>query len=137
MEKKCSFVGIGGISCGENRGLREICNLFDCQEDIKSQLATCHLSKSNLGESQLIALRAGMFHLSENQYKKMTICPSHRHNLGRFWRPLRSCQYPIHSGPVRKCAGRDVFNVSLSEAVFTLYGKLVQLGSRKYCLNIP
>ena len=50
MEKNCSFVGIGGISCGESCGFQEMCNLFDCQEDIKSQLATCHLSKSNLRE---------------------------------------------------------------------------------------
>ena len=132
VEKNCSFVGVGGISCGESHGLLEICNLFDCQEDIKSQLATCHhLSKSNFIE--LIAFLAGMFHLTENQFKKMTICLSYRHNLGRYGRPLRSCQYPIHSGPVSKCSGRDVFNVSLSEAVFTLYGKLIQLGSHKYC----
>jgi hypothetical protein len=62
----------------------------------------------------------------------MFICPSHRHNLGRFWRPLRPCQYSLHSGPVRNCTGRDVFNVSLSKTVFTLYGKFIQIGSRKY-----
>ena len=34
--------------------------------------------------------------------------------------------------PCRKCTGRDVINVSLSKTVFTLYGKLIQIGSRKY-----
>ena len=67
-----------------------------------------------------------------NYLKTMFICPSHRHNLGRFWRPLRLCQYSLHSGPVHKCTGRDVFNVSLSKAVFTIYGKLIQVASRKY-----
>jgi hypothetical protein len=132
MEKSCSFVGVGGISCGASRGLREISCLFDCKEDMSGQLSNCHLSKSNLRESELIAIRAGMFNRTEDQFKMMSICPSHRHNLGRFWRPLRPCQYPLHSGPARKCTGRDVFNVSLSKAVFTLYGKLIQVGSRKY-----
>ena len=68
-----------------------------------------------------------MFNLTEDQFKMMFICPSHRHNLG-----LRPCQYSLNLGPVRKCTGRDVFNVSLSKAVFTLYGKLIQVGSRKY-----
>ena len=131
MEKSCSFVGVGGISCGESRGLVKISSLFDCDENMNSHLSSCHLSKSNLRENELIAIRAGMFHLDHDHFKKMSICPSHRHKLGRFWRPLRSCQYPIHSGPVRNCAGRDVFNVSLSKSVFTLYGKLIQVGSRK------
>ena len=115
MEKKCSFVGISGICCGPSRGLQDICSLHECQEDIKSQLSTCHLSKSKLSESELIAIRAGMFGLTEDQMRKITICPSHRHNLGRFWRPLRSCQYPIHSGPGRKCTGQDVFNIMCSQ----------------------
>lgn len=133
MEASCSFLGIGGVRCGESRGLQEIACLFDCKEDIKGHLSFCHLSKLNLMEYELIAFRAGMFQLKEDHFKKTFICPSHRHNLGRFWRSLRSCQYPIHSGPARKCEGRHVFNVALSEAVFTLYGKLIQVGSRKYC----
>ena len=89
MAKSCSFVGVGGISCGESRGLKEISCLFDCKEDMSVQLSNCHLSKSNLRENELIAIRAEMFNLTEEQFKMMFICPSHRHNLGRFWRPLR------------------------------------------------
>ena len=36
----------------------------------------------------------------------MHVCPKHRDQLGRFFRPLRSCQYPLHNGPARKCHGR-------------------------------
>jgi hypothetical protein len=69
MEKSCSFVGVGGISCGESRGLQEISFLFDCKEDMSGQLSNCHLSKSNLRENELIAIRAGVFNLSEDQFK--------------------------------------------------------------------
>jgi hypothetical protein len=63
--------------------------LFDCKEDMSVQLSNFHLSKSNLRDNELIAIRAEMFNLIEEQFKMMFICPSHRHNLGRFWRPLR------------------------------------------------
>jgi hypothetical protein len=76
MEKSSSFVGVGGISCGESRGLQEISCLFDCKEDMNVQLSNCHLSKSNLRENELIAIRAGMFNLTEDQFKMMFICPS-------------------------------------------------------------
>ena len=132
MEKSCSFVGVGGIACGESRGLVKISSLFDCNENLQSHLSSCHLSKSNLRENELIATRTGMFHLDQDNFRNMSICPSHCHNLGRFWRPLRLCQYPIHSGPARNCTGRDVFNMLLSKSVLTLYGKLIQVGSRKY-----
>ena len=66
MEKSCSFVGVSGISCGESRGLQEISFLFDCKEDMSVQLSNCHLSKSNLRENELIAIRAGMFNLTED-----------------------------------------------------------------------
>jgi hypothetical protein len=135
MEVSCSFVGVGGIFCSESCGLQEIGCLRDYKEDIKNHLHSCHLSKLDLKEYELIAIRAGMFHLNEDHFKNMFICPSHRHNLGQFWRSLRTCQYPIHSGPTRKCEGRHVFNVELSEAVFTLYGKLIQVRSRKYCVR--
>ena len=103
MEKNCSFIAVGGISC-ESRSVVKISNLFDYNENMQSHLSSCHLWKSNLKENELIAIRAGMFHLGQDNFKKISICPSHRHNLGRFWRPLRSCQYPIHSGPARSCA---------------------------------
>ena len=73
MEKSNSFVGVGGISCGASRGLREISCLFDCKEDMSGQLSNCHLSKSNLRESEFIAIRAGMFNRTEDQLKIVVI----------------------------------------------------------------
>ena len=76
MEKSCSFVGVGGISCGASRGLREISCLFDCKEDMSGQLSNCHLSKSNLRESEFIAIRAGMFNRTEDQLKIVDVIPT-------------------------------------------------------------
>lgn len=132
MDGKCSLSGLGGICCGENRGMTNIVNLNECQQNIQVHLSSCHISKSNLKEYELLLLRAGLFNVTEEQSKNITVCPNHRNNLGRFWRPLRSCQYPEHSGPIRQCKGRDVFNVQLSQTVFKIYGKLVQIGSREY-----
>jgi hypothetical protein len=131
MDKNCLLFGLGSICCGENRGASNLVNLNECQQDVEVHLSSCHLSRSNLKEHELILLRAGLFHVTGEQLNNMNICPSHRNKLGKFWRPLRSCQYPEHCGPSRQCKGRDVINVQLSEAVFKLYGKLVQVGSRK------
>ena len=72
MEKNCSFFGVGGILCGESRNSLKISSLFDCNENIQSHLSSCHLSKSNLKENELIAIRAGMFHLDQDNFKKMS-----------------------------------------------------------------
>ena len=110
----CSLFGLGAISCGGDRGASNAVNLNECQHDIKVHLSRCHLSRSNLKEYQLILFRAGLFHVTEEQIENMNICPNHRNKLGRFWGPLRSCQYPQHCGPVRQlCNGGDVFNVQL------------------------
>jgi hypothetical protein len=78
MEKSCSFVGVGGISCGASRGLRESSCLFDCKEDMSGQLSNCHLSKSNSRESEFIAIRAGMFNRTEDQLKIVDVIPTDR-----------------------------------------------------------
>lgn len=132
MEKTCSFFGLGSISCGESRGVDEVVKISSCINDVNSHLATCHLSKSGLSESQLILARSGLFDISPEQIESMTVCASHRHKLGRFWRPLRSCQYPAHSGPAHQYKSRKVFNLQLAMEVQKLFGCLVQIGSRKY-----
>ena len=131
METVCSFSGIAKIECGESRHQTEVLNLVDCCSDISTHLASCHLSKSDLKEYELILARSGRFGFSDEQIRMMQICPSHRHNLGRYWRPLRSCRYPLHQGPVRACKGRHVFSVQLSVEVLSLHGVLIQVGSRK------
>lgn len=135
MDTTCSLSERVGISCGESRGVIEVQSLLDCQSDISGHLASCHLSKSDLKEYELILVRAGLFHLPIEQVQCMTICQKHRNNLGKFWRPLKSCQYPKHSGAARECKGRHVFNSQLSEDVLKFNGKLVQVGSRKFSLG--
>ena len=117
MSKNCSFVGFGRSSCGESRGVEEVVILGDCQANIESHLSSCHLSKTKLKESELIAARAGVFNPTEEQLQSMTVCRSHRNALGRFWRGARSCQYPLHSARSSKCSGRDVFNLALAKTV--------------------
>ena len=67
-------------------------HLTDCNDDIGGHLVNCHLSAESLTEA------AGLFSVTESQIEKMSICARHRHSLGRFWRPPRSCQYLDHKG---------------------------------------
>ena len=128
MEGICSFSGKAGISCGESRGVNKVENLLQCVGDIKTHLESCHLSKTNLKEYELILLRAGLFSLSTEQISSMTVCCKHRNSLGKFWRPLKACQYPMHAGSTRECKGRHVINPQMSEDIMKLYDKLVQAG---------
>ena len=132
MERKCSLAGIGNFACGESRGKNQLINVIECNEDIQNHLRSCHLARLNISERELILARAGHFNPTEQQMANMHVCSKHRDQLGRFFRPLRSCQYPLHNGPTRKCHGRDVISLKLSQECLTLYGSLVQLGSCKY-----
>lgn len=128
----CCLSGItASISCGECRGVNEVWRLLDCTEDTTSHLASCGLSNLHLTESQLILTRAGLFDIPVEQQQSMYICASHRFKLGRYWRALRSCQYPTHQGRVRRCQGRSVFNIQTAKEVKLLYGTTVSIGSRK------
>ena len=136
MEKSCSFSGFGNIFCGEVNGHadHEVRELMDCQADISGHLASCGLSKLEITEAQLILFRAGRFGVSDEQQKYMQICSTHRSKLGRRWRPLRSCQYPGHTGAAQKYKKPRVINLQMSREVQDLYGILVQIGSRKYSI---
>ena len=95
---KCSFFGVGKIECGESRGKEQVVLLKECNSDISNHLRSCHLSRAKVTEYGLILARAGIFDPPEERISQMTICPKHRHNLGEYWRPLRTCQYPGHEG---------------------------------------
>ena len=92
-------------------------SLCDCNDDVSGHLAGNHLSRECLAEHQLILARAGLFHLNDDQLQCMKICPKHRHNLGRFWRPVRSCQYPIHRGRPRNIKGNRVINLQTAKEI--------------------
>ena len=138
MDNSCSFFGFGGIFCNKkdaNDSAYEIRKLLDCQDDISGHLAGCGLSKENINESKLLLLRAGRFEVSDHQQHYLFVCSAHRCSLGRKWRPLRSCQYPGHTGRSHQYKNPTVFTPCISREVLALYGSLVQIGSRKYILQ--
>ena len=58
-------------------------------------LLSCHLSKcGDVTEAELIMTRAGIRGMSATQNTRITICPRHRHSLGRFWRAPKTRQHP-------------------------------------------
>ena len=107
----------------------------ECVDDIALHLASFHLSKcSKVNENELILVRAGIRGLSEEQVAKKTICTMHRHLLGRFWRALRSCQYPGHTGKITSVTGRHV-NFHMASEISILFDKTIPVGSFLFLLH--
>ena len=120
----CSLYEILQTPCGSSR---------ECNENIPAHLASCHLSKcSEVTEAKLIMARAGTQHLSRIQLEGMTICPRHRHLLGRFWRGPRSCQYPGHTGKVTSVAGSHVITFQIADEIRLIFKEIAAVRSRKY-----
>jgi hypothetical protein len=128
----CSFSNCTKIACGSSRGLSEVVLLRECNDDIAQHLASCHLSNSKMEESELILTRAGYFNLTPIQIERMLICPNHRHGFGRYWRAPRTCRYPAHSGPKKKCKDRHVINADIAKSVQLIFNVTIEIGSRKY-----
>ena len=82
-------------------------------------------------EHDLILMRAGKFDLPTHQQESMWICPKHRYNLGGNWRPLKTCQYPLHSGARKKLKNKDVVNPRMSKNIQTIFGVTIPIGSGK------
>ena len=76
-------------------------------------------------------MRAGKFDLPTHQQESMWICPKHRYNLGGNWRPLKTCQYPLHSGARKKLKNKDVVNLQMSKNIQTIFGVTIPIGSGK------
>ena len=134
MDAKCSFSELRKSKCGDFRGSPfAVRRLLECKEDITGHLQSCHLSKlvGNVEEHDLILMRAGKFDLPTHQQECMWICPNHRYNLGRNWRPLKTCQYPLHSGARKKLKNRDVVNLQMSKNIQTSFGVTIPIGSGK------
>lgn len=129
--KLCSFQAIVKGDCGASRGLETLFLLRDCNDDIGGHLVNCHLSAEGLTETDLILARAGLFSVTESQIEIMSICARHRHSLGKFWRPPRSCQYPDHRGKSTAVGGRHVIGLKLSKEIHSLFGENAPVGSRK------
>ena len=121
-EKKCGF---SSLSKGKDNVV-----LQDCTSDISQHLANCHLPKS-LQEYEVILARAGIFRWNESFLESTIICPTHRDELGKYWRPSKSCQYPSHRGKPKRLKDTHVINVKLATEIFDLFGWTVPIGSRK------
>ena len=132
MEKSCFFRASQGSICGSSRGFEEFVKLNSCNDDISAHLSKCYLSREVVSERELILARSGFFELDETQTNEMIVCPKHRHLLGKYWRPSKSCQHPSHSGSKSTVTGTHVFNFKLMREVRTIFGITVPVGSRKY-----
>ena len=88
----------------------------DRNADISANLSSFHLSKcGDVTEAELIMARAGIRGMSATQLTRITICPRHRHSLGRFWRAPKPCQYPGHTGKVTSLEGKRVINFQMAD----------------------
>lgn len=126
---KCSF---STSECGEFRDTIDCSvRLLDCKDDISYHLQSCHLSKlvGKIQEYELILARAGMFYIPTKKQEEMWVCPKHRYNLGRNWRPLKSCQYPLHSGTKKAHKSKDIVNLEMSKNIQLQFGVTVPVGS--------
>ena len=136
MEFKCLFETRGESVCSES--VAKLIELSECRDNVDDQLQTWHLSqlKGTVQEYELIVNRSGLPHdLSSDQFERLWICKKHRDDMGRNWRPLRPCQYPLHSGRKKQLKTRNAVNPGTSKEIYTIYGKHVPIGSRKFDLS--
>ena len=132
---KCSFAGIANIACGSSRGKDKFFPLKKCVVEVKNHLRSCNLSRTKVTEYDLILARAGKFNLSHEEVEKMVVCPAHRHNLGIYWQPRKSCQYPGHDGKKIALHCKNPINWQMAQEIREMFVTLVQVGSRKFIFN--
>ena len=132
-QSNCSIHEILLTPCGSSRDQKNHVVLSECKADNSAHLSSCHLSKCcDVTEAELIMARAGIRGMSATQLTRITICPRHRHSLGRFWRTPKTCQYPGHTGKVASLAGKHVINFHMADEIRILFGKTITaVGSRK------
>jgi hypothetical protein len=105
----------------------------ECNDDIRTHLATYHLSWESVIEYELILARSRFFYLSEQQIGALWICPMHRHRLGKFLKESKTtCQHPKHCGSKKQVRGRDTVGFQITKEIMTLYQEYVPVGSRMF-----
>jgi hypothetical protein len=90
-----------------------------------NQLQRWNLSqlKGKVQEYELIVNRSALPHdISSDQLEHLWICEKHRNDMGRNWRPLRTCQYPLHSGRKKQLKTRNAVNPDISRKIQIIYG---------------
>ena len=108
--------------------------LSECRSNIDDQLRRWHLSQhiGSVQEHELILNRSGLPHdLASKQLERLWICAKHRHDMGKNWRPRRTCHYPLHSGRKEELKTRNAVNIVMSREIIAVFGKHVPSGSRK------
>ena len=149
MEVCCSFKSLVGGVCGSLRKDRsdnaEVVPLLSCTKDITDHLSRCKFYGPE-NEVDLILCRAGLFTVPKN-VQTMTICPSHRSNLGVGWSRGAStrCRIPLavsgHSVGTAKRPklpkGDRGVTKQISKMLLKETGIFIQVGSGKiYALSL-
>ena len=84
MDVCCSFRSLVGGNCGLHRAdENKIIPLLSCTKNISSHKAAFKFTGPT-NEIELILCRASLFTIT-SKVTEMTICPSHRANLGLAW----------------------------------------------------
>ena len=107
------FSSISGGKCESSREGTDLVLFFDwCNSDIHEHLIKHYLLRESLSGKELILARAGLLEITEEQIEKMTVCPAHRHWLGKKWQAPKTCHYPRHEGKKSAIFGTDEFQHS-------------------------
>ena len=101
-------------------------SLIECVYDVSYHLKSCYLSRVKVTEYELILARAGNFHPSHDEITKLTVG-----NLGKYWRPLRTCQYPQHEGRRTTLHCKNPVNWAMAQEIKDMFNTSVQVGSHK------
>ena len=111
VTSKCLFETKGGSFLSETSF--RLTKLSECRSNIDDQLKRRHLSQ-HIGfvqEHGLIRNKSGLPHdLASEQLQRPWICEKHRHDMGKNWRPRRTCQCPLHSGRKKELKTRNGVN---------------------------
>ena len=143
MEICCSFKSFAGGTCGfsyreDQSFISQVVPLRSCKKDISSHLRSCKFSDAE-NKVDLILSRAGIFKTPKD-IDDLTICPTHRSNLGVGWsRGSNSrCRVPKEvfghgEGRVKSIPKGDRgIGKRVSWIILKVSGKFIQPGSGKY-----
>ena len=99
---------------------------FSCDGELFT-MDTIHAYPERYNE--LIINRSGLPHdLSPDQLEELWICEKHRGNMGKNWRPRRTCQYPLHNGRKKQLNTRNAVHLDMSREIYTIFAELVRTG---------
>ena len=131
---KCSIGCFSKLPCGKSAIKSTDSNnvqISTCRKPVDAYLRRIGVKDDagDLFEGRLILCRVGIF----EGHDYFSVCPYHRDNLGIYWRPKASCQYPSHQGKAKPYR-----NVSreFSRKILSLTGVFLPLGSGKFILNL-